>query len=359
MKLVCWAALASGPAALALWWVSALSPSAVESVYSRVLYPTLAAPLSRLVGLIPPALSPWFLLALLVAAVALFFGLPFVRALSLLGAGASVLLAWFVLGWGLNYQRQSWAENHGLEIRASTVEALASLAERVEQRVNALRATLPQPSQPWSGTELGRAVNGAYQRAAASDPLLAGQWGPPKLFPFPHALSWLGISGIYLPFLTEPLVNPGPADWQLPFTAAHEAAHLRGWAREDEANFLAFLVLQDDPDPLLAYSAWGSALLYLASALESSPEGRRAWERLASRLDPAVRSDWKTSFAYWEKYRGPARQAAEAVNDAYLKSQGQSDGVKSYGRMVELLLAWETRSSPEQRSPGPPPPAPR
>jgi hypothetical protein len=27
------------------------------------------------------------------------------------------------------------------------------------------------------------------------------------------------------------------------------------------------------------------------------------------------------------------------VNDAYLKSQGQAQGVRSYGRMVDLLLA--------------------
>ena len=27
------------------------------------------------------------------------------------------------------------------------------------------------------------------------------------------------------------------------------------------------------------------------------------------------------------------------MNDAYLKSQGQKEGVRSYGRMVDLLLA--------------------
>ena len=27
------------------------------------------------------------------------------------------------------------------------------------------------------------------------------------------------------------------------------------------------------------------------------------------------------------------------VNDAYLRAQGQADGVQSYGRMVDLILA--------------------
>jgi len=28
------------------------------------------------------------------------------------------------------------------------------------------------------------------------------------------------------------------------------------------------------------------------------------------------------------------------VNDTYLKANNQSDGVKSYGKVVDLLLAW-------------------
>jgi hypothetical protein len=32
-------------------------------------------------------------------------------------------------------------------------------------------------------------------------------------------------------------------------------------------------------------------------------------------------------------------EKADAVNNTYLKSNNQEDGVKSYGRMVDLLLA--------------------
>jgi len=175
-----------------------------------------------------------------------------------------------------------------------------------------------------------------------SDPLLAGRFGDPKSIPFPEILSWLGIAGIYIPHTGEPLVNTGPEDWQIPFTAAHEAAHLRGWAREDEANYLAFWVLKDDSNPALAYSAWSTALLYVASALErAGPPGKAAWARVLATLDLGVRDDWKRSSAYWNRFKGPVREAASAVNDLYLKSQGQADGIKSYGRMVDLLLASE------------------
>lgn len=33
-------------------------------------------------------------------------------------------------------------------------------------------------------------------------------------------------------------------------------------------------------------------------------------------------------------------QVSDRVNDAYLKANGQENGLRSYGRMVDLLLAY-------------------
>ena len=343
MKALFWVAAASGPVALGFWTLAGLAPGVVESVYSRGVYPVLMGFWSRTLGSVPLTLAPWFVVVGVAGGVALFFVQPPLRALSLLAAGASVVVAWFVLGWGLNYQRVSWAQAHGRTAPGGTVVDLETLATRLADKTNTLRPLAFSPKSPdWSRQGIFQAVTRAYARAGVLDPLLRGTWGDPKAFPFPELMSWTGIAGLFFPFTGEPMVNPGPKDWQLPFTAAHEAAHLRGWAREDEANFLAFWVLRDDPDPALAYSAWGSALLYVASALESAgPEGNAAWGQVLAHLDPAVRDDWQRSFAYWDQFRGPVRQAAQAVNDLYLKSQGQT-GVKSYGRMVNLLLTWET-----------------
>ena len=44
--------------------------------------------------------------------------------------------------------------------------------------------------------------------------------------------------------------------------------------------------------------------------------------------------------AEWSRrYRSGLTRAAEHMNNAYLKSQGEPRGVKSYGAMVDLLLA--------------------
>ena len=36
---------------------------------------------------------------------------------------------------------------------------------------------------------------------------------------------------------------------------------------------------------------------------------------------------------------GTGKKVADKINDTYLKLHGEEDGVQSYGRMVDLLLA--------------------
>ena len=44
--------------------------------------------------------------------------------------------------------------------------------------------------------------------------------------------------------------------------------------------------------------------------------------------------------AYWDTYRGTISEVSDKMNDMYLKANAQETGTKSYGRMVDLLLAW-------------------
>jgi hypothetical protein len=130
---------------------------------------------------------------------------------------------------------------------------------------------------------------------------------------------------------------------ELPFSAAHERAHAAGWAREDEANFLAWRACRDSGNADFQYSGALVASLYVVRTLLGvAPEPARA---LASRRSPAVQRDLEAIRAYLRAYEGRLADAGERVNDAYLRSQGERRGVQSYGRMVDLLLA-ERRARP-------------
>ena len=57
-----------------------------------------------------------------------------------------------------------------------------------------------------------------------------------------------------------------------------------------------------------------------------------------------------TGPSHWAQYEGPVQEASNAANDAYLKANNQSDGMRSYGRMVDLLLAEQRAGEGDQSS---------
>ena len=324
------AALLLGPLSVALFWLASLSPALVEAWYSRGFFALINPVLASATRLIPLALGEFALPLLVLALAGVWFVTP--RAWLYDLAILSVVLAWFVLGWGLNYQRQPWAVTIGLTVKGGTTAELEALSGKLVAQANASYEAKPVD---W------RALVPA---------------GKPSLFS--EGMSWLGIAGIYLPWTAEPLVNTGPPAWSVAFSAAHEASHQLGWAREDEANFLAWKVLSESPERSAKYAAALGALPYVAQALLSASGGPEAWQKVAGQLSDPVRADWKASQAYWERFAGPAQKLSRAVNDTYLRTQGQTDGVRSYGRMVDLLLAWDRYSSKPEIHPPPPTPAP-
>ena len=56
-------------------------------------------------------------------------------------------------------------------------------------------------------------------------------------------------------------------------------------------------------------------------------------------LCEAARRDLARDSAFWKQFDGKVAEVSGQVNDVYLKVNKQEDGVKSYGRMVDLLLA--------------------
>ena len=114
-------------------------------------------------------------------------------------------------------------------------------------------------------------------------------------------------------------------------------AHQRGFAREDEANFIAYLVCKSSDYSEFQYSGYLLAAIYSMNALyEYDPD---SYKELSAKYSDGVRRDLRYDADFWKQFAGPAEKLQEKVNDTYLKSNKQSDGIHSYGRMVDLLLA--------------------
>ena len=123
----------------------------------------------------------------------------------------------------------------------------------------------------------------------------------------------------------------------LPFTTAHEMAHQRGFAKEDEANYIAYIACINHPDINFQYSGTLAALSYSFNALRKSDTQK--YKELILTCSNGVLNDFKYNQDFWKEYSGPIEKIDDKINDTYLKSQNQQSGTKSYGAMVDLLLA--------------------
>ncbi|MEM8712556.1 MAG: DUF3810 family protein [Planctomycetota bacterium] len=330
-------------------------PEAVEQHYARSLYPKIGAALNRaargwesFVGLTPGDLSvrgtslSEALVGLGVGALAVLLwragrrgvGALFRRVL----VAAGLLYGAFLLTWGLNHARLPLASTLGLEPGGVTAQALNEVALELERD---LRAELLEYEDAGAAeaSGWGALAARAWAEALVDEPELG--WQAEAVVRAPAASSILaaaGISGIFSPFTQEAHVAAGMPAVDLAFTACHEIAHAQGWAREDEANYLAWRVASRSSHAGLRRAGLALALVHVHRALRRADPKLQHARALA--LDVRIVTLLEERSAYWAGVRSQvAAGAAGAVNDAYLRSQGQRHGVASYGRMVDLLVA--------------------
>jgi hypothetical protein len=144
------------------------------------------------------------------------------------------------------------------------------------------------------------------------------------------------VAGFYGPFTGEPnVVQPTPPG-DLPFTIAHERAHLSGFASEDAASFVAFLTCWRSQRPEVRYSAWLALWLYV----DGQPMNR----------SDGVKRDLAAIGAF-RLAHPPGREIGLiwSVYGRFLRAHGVAGGTASYGRAADLALRWLDRQGlPEE-----------
>lgn len=349
--------LVLGPLALGAQLLAGLRPETVERIYSLGLYPRIRGVLLKISSPLPFSLSEVLLAALLLSLVlgvwrGLDAALARRRSIGSLLAGGAVgvlsKLGWlyciYCFAWGLNHQRLPFSEGAGWKATAVSKEQLSELCAELVLRAGELRVQLDEDAEGVSrlpaelNSNLRAALEHGFTAAVDIHPGLRMQRLPQAEKPWISALmTRLGISGIFSPFTAEAHVNGQLPDPMLAFTTAHELAHLAGFAREDESNFIGAMVCERAENPYVRYSGALSSVMHALPALMLvNPE--RA-EQLLDGLEPGIRRDWSAISNFWNRSRGPLRDVGQRVNDSYLRSQGHAEGIKSYGRMVDLLLA--------------------
>lgn len=333
----------------------------IETIYSRTIYPVVSSILASLTSLLPISaaevlivlLPAVFLLVLVIRLIRIamadlalkhYYRLRFYSFLISLGIFAGIMLNAFYCVWGLNYFREPLAYTLDLNVRERPVDELASVYTQLAQEAVELRSGVDSDYRGvymiGNYSDEYKSVVLAYRKLGESNPVFDKAVYRAKSVALSEAMSVLGIAGIYIPFTGEMNINVNQPDLYILADAAHETAHYMGFAREDEANFLAFYAAQFSDDISFRYSATMLALVNCGNKLvEKDPE--LYYSIRGELFTEGMEKDLEEYRNYYNTYdKTVAKSVSDNVNDAYLKHNGLDDGVDSYGRMVDLIIAY-------------------
>ena len=253
----------------------------------------------------------------------------------------SFLFTFFVLNAGINYNRESFAVHTGIVVQESSVDELIALYLILVERAYTLSS---QVATDENGVFVASSNFHAEARAAMRN-LNDTHGGLVSFYPRPRApvlsriMSYMRIGGFFSPWTLEAHYNGEIPAHRKPFIMVHELAHTAGHMREDEANFIAYLAARNSSNVDFNYSAVYSGIVYVLGALHRVV-GREEYAELFAKLPMQVRRDLQANRDFWQQFEGPVGDMANRANDAYLRANRQADGVQSYGRMVDLMLAY-------------------
>ena len=317
-------------------------------------YPVFSGIGSRVCGVLPFSVGEIFVALFILGVLA---GLVFLiihvkkhrgqRWLALLGglswAGIAAAVLFFAVTFNclVGYSRTPFSSYSGLALREYTAEELREYAAYLIGEANSCAelVELDGEGRPVKPDSFNKLAVGAMSSLGAEYPVLDTYYPQPKAVIVSPVMSNFNLAGIYFPVTVEANYNQAMPVSSQGFTACHELSHLSGFIREDEANFIAFIACRESGDPYFRYSGYLGALTYTMNAYYGVAD-REDYTELYSSICETIRSEYAYRNSYWAQFEKKATfQAATAVNDAYLKANNQTDGTRSYGRVVDLLLA--------------------
>lgn len=334
-----WAAILSLPLHGALLWASQGSPETVEAVYGGYVFPVLSWIQRHLDAFVSPLSPALLILGVLVAGVAWrakrdprplrsFFWRMLVA--------TAVVGHLFPLCWGWCYWRPPVLARQKISTAPPSRAELEATGVLLGQAVNAAWVEWPQDPD-WD--DLDRRVDAAVMAFLAAEGLDEAA-RPSRIRFLPSGVMFVGgWTGVTIPWTTEGWVDPAVDPRILPVCIAHEKAHQAGFARESDANLIAFLALLRSPDPDLRYAA----LFDLAPVFGAEV-------KVPVVLAPAVQQDLVQAVAREEEVKVEVvEETTTAVYDSYLKANAVEPGIGDYDAVALRVQAW-LRARPEDRA---------
>jgi Ca2+/Na+ antiporter len=289
------------------------------------------------------------LLAILAVVISFFYAKNAKRRVRMLAFILSILMPLYplyMLTLAPGYHAPTLDEQMELSADPVSVEELAKTAEIILCELEPLLDSISYAESgasvnPLSLKETGKEIVKAYDALLEDYPIAKNFSSRPKTVVLRKWMTYAELLGMYTFFTGEANVNTTYPDYNHPFTVAHEFAHQRGIARENEANFIAALVCTYAENEYVRYSGLFNLFEYVLNAYYRAD--REGYKEFLKTVDPRIFDEMRAYNKFLEPYRDHVLgEVSSTVNNAYLEMNG-TPGVVSYGLVVDLAVAYYAR----------------
>lgn len=253
-----------------------------------------------------------------------------------------ILYIFFMMFCGIDYYRPSIEQKLHLQVRKYERQELIKTCNILLTNLNTASDKVKRDENGLFASSLSESQIFAFSNQAYKNIINEGiveniEFSKPKGVYLSEALNYLSIRGFYFPYTGEANINIKDGVLFLPFVICHEKAHQYGIMREQEANFVAFLACIKSGNSDFVYSGYLEAFTTVLNQVYT--EDKDEYNSIILKLDEKIKKDINDYNKKAIKYKSVISDMAGALNNSYLISQGQKDGIKSYGKMVDLLIS--------------------
>ncbi len=327
-------------------------PDTIEKYYSNGLYIYISKVLNLLFGWIPFSVGDILYAIFVIVILKNIFTsiknkkIHLKNTLFKIGGFISILFFLFHLNWGLNYFRLPVYKTLNFEREKYTTNELVDFTEKLIVKINDVHRSISKNDtivvkNILDKDQIKEVSYGVYEQFQEKYPQYSHENLKAKNSLFSIPLTYMGFAGYLNPLTNEAQVNYLIPKNTYPMIVCHELAHQVGIASESEANFIGYLASTNADDVYFNYSGYLMALRFcLVEIYQKDPE---KFETLKIEINKGILKDIRQSEAFWESYQNWSEQYFKTFYDTFLKANKQIDGMKSYNKVVVLLVNYHKK----------------
>lgn len=332
--------------------IASTQPLWVEENYATNIYPVISKIQRSIFGWIPfsvgDVLYAFLVLVIIfktVQLIKILYQKKFNRDYLLMGLKQLIFFFLFIYVlfyglWGLNYSRPGIKYQLSLDIKPYSLEDIDTLSGLLQQRLNFYAGSVNEKQRDTFNKKknLFEKATESFAYAENRFPFLA--YNPQSIKPsvYSYIGNYLGFQGYYNPFTGEGQVNTTIPRTLEPFVTAHEIAHQIGYARENDANFVAFLACRSYPSDIFRYSLYFD--MYSYSISELFRKDSILAKSFSGSLHPQAKKDFKEVKDFYKKNANNVEPVIAWLYGNYLEANNQPEGKRSYNQVVAFLIAY-------------------